>query len=218
MKGMGDINDKKNMMLPSHRFITLTNNAYATLAKNDDTDDNNLYAPVSILKQDKDDNSFDNYIASKIGVYNNSALVKKVKTANKLNNSISTTNIVDTSGTGNTSDNTIKSSKVGAGKKESNTVTVDNVERINRIKSHNNDNHNVVTTTIKKKMGLRYDDDKSTSINASINDYNLIYNTNLDLEKESPPHHKKGSPPSCNNNINTYHTSISLSTTCTLPH
>ena len=48
MKGVGNINDKKNIVMPPPSFITLTNNAYATLVEydNDDSNDNNL----SVLK------------------------------------------------------------------------------------------------------------------------------------------------------------------------
>ena len=70
----------------SHRFATPTNNLYAALTKNDNTNDDDLYTPVSVLKQDKDDNSFDNYIALKVGVDNNDALAKNVNKVNNNNN------------------------------------------------------------------------------------------------------------------------------------
>ena len=54
VKGVGSINNKKNIVLPPRHFITPTHNAYTALAKNnntDDNDDNNLNTPVSVLKQ-----------------------------------------------------------------------------------------------------------------------------------------------------------------------
>ena len=195
-------------MLPSRRFITSTNNIYAALAENDnndnDNDNANVHASVLVLKHEVDDNSFDNYIALKVGADNSDVLAKEVNNVNtgivndnNDNNSISTINcskegvrticIIDTPGTGNSnSDNTIEPSNVGVGKKESNTVIVHNKEHINSITSHNNDNYNMVTTTNKKEIDRHYDNDTSVSTN----DYNLIHNTNLDLDKGSPPRQK----------------------------
>ena len=56
MKEVGSINDKKNIVLTSHRFITPTHNAFTPLVENDNNDNNNannLYATVSVLKQKK---------------------------------------------------------------------------------------------------------------------------------------------------------------------
>ena len=99
--------------------------------------DDDLYTPVSVLKQEENDTSFDNSIASKVGVNNNDALAKKVNRVNtegigisNSNNSINaidsskegveTINIVYTPGIGNKSNTTITSSKVGVYKMESN--------------------------------------------------------------------------------------------------
>ena len=46
MKGVGDTNDKKNIILPSHCFVTLINNVYAVLAENNNTDNDDLYTTV----------------------------------------------------------------------------------------------------------------------------------------------------------------------------
>ena len=134
MKGVGDINDKKNIVLPSRCFITLINNAYAALAENaddDNRDENNLYTPVSVLKQKEDDNSFNNYIALKVGVDTSDALAK-IKKVNTVDNIVSTIDrskegvgtihIGDTPGTSNYNNNniikpSIEPSKVGVGKK-----------------------------------------------------------------------------------------------------
>ena len=40
-KGVDDINDKKNIVLPSHHFLTSANNTYAALTKDNNTNDNN---------------------------------------------------------------------------------------------------------------------------------------------------------------------------------
>ena len=137
MKGVVDINDKKNNMLPFHRFVTPTNNTYAALAKNDNTDVYDFYTPISVLKQVENNTSFVNSIASKVGVNNNDALAKKVNKVNtegigicNSNNNINTIdsskegvetiNIVYTPSTGNNSNTTITSSKVGMYKMESN--------------------------------------------------------------------------------------------------
>ena len=136
MKGVGGINNKKNIVLPSCHFITPTYNAYyEALAKNDNTDnndDNNLYTPVSILKQ-KENNSFDKYLALIVGVDNNDTLAKKENKVNNNNNysintidrskeGVGTINIVETPGTGNNSNTTIESfiesSKAGVDRKE----------------------------------------------------------------------------------------------------
>ena len=203
MKGVGDIHDKKNIALPPHRFRTLTSNAYIALAKNDNTndnDDNNLYTPVSVRKQKEDDNSFDNYITSKIGVDNRDALAKKVNNINNNNNSINTIDrskegvgtidIVETPGTGNNSSNTIEPSKIGVGKKESNhnnTVIVDSKTKDDYIVSDPDSvspclDHIVVSDSVSRS-------DTRTSINDTSSN-NLIHNTNLDLEKGSLPWHK----------------------------
>ena len=200
MKGVGDIHDKKNIALPPHRFRTLTSNAYIALAKNDNTndnDDNNLYTPVSVRKQKEDDNSFDNYITSKIGVDNRDALAKKVNNINNNNNSINTIDrskegvgtidIVETPGTGNNSSNTIEPSKIGVGKKESNhnnTVIVDSKTKDDYIVSDPDSvspclDHIVVSDSVSRS-------DTRTSINDTSSN-NLIHNTNLDLEKGSLP-------------------------------
>ena len=117
--GVGDINDKKKIMLRSHRCVTPTHNEYAALVKNNNTDDDDdVYTPVSVLKQGENNTSFDNSNASKVGVDNNDALAKKVYKINPKdtyisinNNSINTIDrskevvgtidIVDTLGTGN---------------------------------------------------------------------------------------------------------------------
>ena len=91
MKGVTDINDEKNIVLPSRCFVTLAHNAFSALADNDNNNDNNFYTPVSVLKQKEDDNSFNNYIASKVGVNNNDALTK-IKKVNTVDNSVSTIN------------------------------------------------------------------------------------------------------------------------------
>ena len=52
MKGVGGINDNKNIVLPPQRFVTPTHNAFVALAKNDNNDNNNddiLYTSVSVL-------------------------------------------------------------------------------------------------------------------------------------------------------------------------
>ena len=144
IKGVGKINNNKNIVLPSHCFITLTHNEFAALNDNDNNNDNNLYAPVSTLKQKEDDNFFDNYIVSKVVVGNNDALVKinKVNTVDISASTIAhpkegmeTIDFDDTPGTGNNNSNniiepSIEPSKVGGGKKKSshnNTVIVDSV-------------------------------------------------------------------------------------------
>ena len=159
MKGVGDINNNKNIVLPSRRFITPTHNAFAALADNDNNDnnnDNNIYEPVSVLKQKEDDNSFDNYIASKVGVENNDALAK-IKKVNTIGNSVSTIyrskegvgtiDFGDSPGTGNNNSNNtiepsieplIEPSKVGVSRKESshnNTVFVDSKTKDDNIVS-----------------------------------------------------------------------------------
>ena len=86
IKGVGNINANKNSGNPSPRFITPTNNANEALAEYDDDDNkknNDLSTPLLALKQKGDNNFFDNYTASKVGVDNSDALAKKV---NKVNN------------------------------------------------------------------------------------------------------------------------------------
>ena len=141
MKGVSNINAKKNIVMPPPRFITPTRNEFTALAEYDYMEDNNLYTPVSTLKQNEDNNSFNNYIASKIGVDNSNALakIKKVNSVDNIGSNINhskegvgTIHIDDEPSTGNNnSNNTIKPSiepsKEGVGRKESdynNTVSI----------------------------------------------------------------------------------------------
>ena len=134
MKGVSNINAKKNIVMPPPRFTTPTRNAFTALAEYDYMEDNNLYTLVSTLKQNEDNNSFDNYIVSKVGVDNNDALAK-IKKVNSVDNIVSNINhskegvgtihIDDEPSTGNNNSNntiepSIEPSEEGGGRNESN--------------------------------------------------------------------------------------------------
>ena len=207
MKVVGNINAKKNIGMPPPCFIIPTNNVYESLAESDDDDDNNkdnnLSTPVLVLKQIEDNNSFDNYIASKVGVDNNDALAKKVnKVNNNNNNSINTTNrskegvgIIDIGNipdAGNNSNTTtkpsIEPSKTGVGRKES-----DHTNSVANSTTDTTETHawyaknSLFDISIAADVVLESDSISDTSIN--IGD-NLIHNTKLDLEIGFLPCHK----------------------------
>ena len=118
-----------------------------------------------------------------------------------------TIDIVETPGTGNNSNSTIKPSKIGVCKKEPNHNNTSRNESINRqtldpeTRAWYTKNYD--TITVKHNASSPTNGSKTNDVSVvldsdsvpSIIDDNLVHGTNLDLEKnhlvkESPPHHK----------------------------
>ena len=183
------INKKKNTMMASpHSFVTPTNNVYAVLSEDNDDDDNedndddddNLNSPVSVVKQEENDNSFENSIASKEeeGSINSNAFASNSNINHTdvilNNNNVTTGHTVKTIRSNNsTSTDAVQHNKGNEGDNEDDTVF------------HPPDKNN--NTTVPSEKGNESDDEDDTVFHPP--DKNN--NTTVPSEKGVVPNNKE---------------------------